>query len=431
MGNIEKETQDFINKNNRFTYQGDSPQKFIKSGIVGINTFGMPNTQVNIKKVKNNDALMYPGKVVFDAVYTFNEDGVRNTTRTEGDKNKLALFFGDAQMFGEGLNDNETLAYYFENLNPNYTSKNYAFLGHGPSHMLYRISTDEFKKTYDNKSGKVFFLLRDDAIKTTVGEIPWGEGYPKYEILNGKLEYAGSFGGADYRPDSMYLPSMFTEKDFKTTLEVFKETKNNLPDGFELTVVVIPLTFSHYKMQSYLEKEGIKVINLYYTDLEYHTNRSARFLDGVHTKYSNQVIAKRITDYIDNNTVNYELPFKVLSNKQDILDRLKFETLSIPSMVDFPDDDAGVIISNVLKEYLGNEELNTDKLMEYMKKIHIEKIELVDNCKKNNYINSNILSNNFSKYLFEQEYIELEKKLKKYAFSDKINWTRIKSNRRY
>lgn len=418
MNNIDKQTQEFIESNNKFYYKGDSPQKFIRSNVQGISTCGVPLSSVNIKKLKDSTALMSPGKQVFNATYTFDKDGIRNTTPSPGKKITDALWFGDAQMFGEGVNDNETLAYYFENLNNSYSSKNYGFLGHGPSQMLYRVTTKEFKDKYKSKNGKVFYLFRDDAIKITVGEVPWGEGYPRYEMFNGKLKYSGPFGGEDFKPDNMYLPSMFTEKDFKTTVEVFKETKNNLPDGFDLTVVIIPLTFSHYKMQKYLEKENIRVINLYYTDLEYHSKKSARFLDGVHTRYANQILAKKITDYLENNTSNYELPFKVLLKKEDVLDRLKFETLFIPCMSDFPDDDAGVIISNTLKQYIGEEQLDTSELMDYMKIIHNKKITLVGSIKNNNYINNDILTSQIGLEIFIKEFIELKTTLSKYVFTD-------------
>ena len=63
-------------------------------------------------------------------------------------KNKVGIFFGDSMCFGEGLNDNETIPYYFEKSNIDYRSINYGFMGHGPSHMLYTINTPKFKKEF-------------------------------------------------------------------------------------------------------------------------------------------------------------------------------------------------------------------------------------------------------------------------------------------
>ena len=39
----------------------------------------------------------------------------------------------------------------------------------------------------------------------------------------------------------------------------------------------------------------------------------------------------------------------------------------MPSMTDFPYDDAGVIISNVLKNYTGNENFDYQLLLDYLK----------------------------------------------------------------
>ena len=398
---IDKSTQDFINSNNLFYEQGDPFEDFVISNIHGIHTFGKPSTSVNVKKVKSDLALMYPGEVVFEANYNFDEVGRRVTTLTEGNKDKVALFFGDSQMFGEGVNDNETLAYYFEHFNNTYRAYNYGFLGHGPGQMLYTVSTDDFKEQFNERKGKAFFLYRDDAIKTSVGEVPWGEGYPKYSLINNKVECVGTFGGNDYQPNSMYLPSMYTVHDYSITVGIFKEIQSNLPKGIELTVVCIPLTFSNYKIQELFRVKDINFINLYHSDLEFHTGNKARFLDGVHTKYSNEFLAKRLTHHLNNNIKNYYLPLTEYRTKEEVLDRLELESIFIPVMVDFPEDDAGVIISNIIKMYTGSIKLFSSELLQVLRKKHKFKLDTISTGNLDEYISS-INSNRYKEIaLFE------------------------------
>lgn len=411
---IDKATQDFINNNNLFVEKGDPFEDFIISNIEGIHTFGKPNANVKVKKIKTDSALMYPGKTVFEANYTFDSIGRRNTEGNNSNSSIASIFFGDSQMFGEGVNDNETLAYYYQCLTKPSNSYNYGFLGHGPAQMLYTVSTNKFKDEFKNKSGKVFFLYRDDAIKTSVGEIPWGEGYPKYGFVNGELKYLGTYGGPNYSPNSMYLPSMYSEDDYNLTVEIFKKVKKELPNNFELIIVGIPLTFSNYRMQELLEDTEIRFFNFYHFDLEYHTGTKARFLDGVHTKYSNQVLAKRLFYYINNNIGNHNTPLTYYNTEREVYERLDLESIFIPVMVDFPEDDAGVIVSNIIKRSNPAIKLNSFDLLQYLKKKYVEKFNLLSHNTPVRYIDSLKLKEH--KDIAKFEYITIQEEINKISY---------------
>jgi hypothetical protein len=53
----------------------------------------------------------------------------------------------------------------------------------------------------------------------------------------------------------------------------------------------------------------------------------------------------------------------------------------MPSMLDFPIDDAGVIISNMLKHYKGNEVIDYKELITYLENLHKEKIKNISTNK--------------------------------------------------
>ena len=359
----ENKSKNFILSNNKFIETGDSFDKYTIA-FEGLNTFGRPNASVNIRKEKTADSLMYPNSLVFEAKYTFDNKGRRNTKLYKGKKDKVALFFGDAHCFGEGLNDDETLPYYFSLSNKKYKSINYGFLGHGPNHMLYRVRLPEFKKQYKNKQGKIFFIYRDDAVKISVGRVPWSMGHPKF---NDKLEYDGPFTVSG---DEMYLPSSFTEKDYNFTAKLFKEinkTIKSISNELEFHIVIIPLSFSNYYIEPLLKKNNLDVINLYTLDLEKLTNIKSRFLDGVHTRYSNEIICHHINEYLKGKNTIKSLSHTEYRNLSEVKKRLTIEAKYMPSMADFPYDDAGVIISNVLKHYIGKENFEYQMLLDYLK----------------------------------------------------------------
>ena len=168
----EKETRDLITGNNVFEFIGD-PEPFSwctrKNGI----TCAMPHTRATVKKIKRADLISERNavdEVIYDVEYIFNEEGMRQQYQNAG-ANKHALFFGDSLTFGEGLKDEETLPYLFQQYNDTYQSYNYGFLGQGPGHMLLRVSTPEFKRKFKDKKGTVFYLYRDDAVKITAGKV--------------------------------------------------------------------------------------------------------------------------------------------------------------------------------------------------------------------------------------------------------------------
>ena len=260
--------------------------------------------------------------------------------------------------FGEGLNDDETLPYYFEKYNKDYRSYNYGFLGHGPSHMLLHLKSQEFKQQFTGKKGRVFYVYRDDAIKVAVGQAPWNENYPRFVLNKDTLIYEGDYSGKNFNPKDMYLPSEYTVEDYELTLGILKECKEQLYDiSKELSfhVVTLPITFTSDRIENLLIKVGIDVINLSLTDVEHYTNTQARFLDGVHTANANRVLAKKTTHFLSKPQNPVRLPDNIYTDINTGIQRIKERCFLMPSMVDFPFDDAGVIISLILQSYRGSE----------------------------------------------------------------------------
>lgn len=95
------------------------------------------NIKVTSKLIKN-------GKVIYDVVYTINQYGLRVTPHdlkpiTFNPDFKNIIFFGCSFMFGEGVNDSESLPFIFEEESQGkFKAYNFAFHGYG-SHQMLRI----------------------------------------------------------------------------------------------------------------------------------------------------------------------------------------------------------------------------------------------------------------------------------------------------
>lgn len=77
------------------------------------------------------------GSDIFQSRYTIDEHGRRVTPGDEtADRPLFMLFFGCSFIFGEGVNDDQTLPYFLARDAPCYTPYNYAFIGYGPQQML-------------------------------------------------------------------------------------------------------------------------------------------------------------------------------------------------------------------------------------------------------------------------------------------------------
>jgi hypothetical protein len=79
-------------------------------------------------------------------------------------RNKFALFFGCSYVWGWGLQQNETLPYYFSKYYEGYRPYNYAENAYGPQHMLANLQNRDIGKEIGEKDGIVIFLYMVDHI---------------------------------------------------------------------------------------------------------------------------------------------------------------------------------------------------------------------------------------------------------------------------
>ena len=153
-----------------------------------------PGTSVRSHKQVANNL-----KTIYDVTYTIDANGNRLTplspdfSKSSTDKN--ALFIGGSFTFGEGLDDNETLPYYFQEKS-GIISINAGMSGHG-AHQALKIIEDD--KIFSERSGGKnvdFYIYRiiPNHINRAAGYSPFDPQGPCYELnQRSKPTYLGSF----------------------------------------------------------------------------------------------------------------------------------------------------------------------------------------------------------------------------------------------
>jgi hypothetical protein len=133
-------------------------------------------------------------QLVYDVVYTISDQGVRVTKgSSNGD---TWLFMGCSVMFGEGVNDDETLpAYFSAELGYQANVVNLGFTGYGPHQMLRSLETDHLRPLLHGAVKQVVY----EGIWThpwrAAGHDSWDVYGPSYNLSRDGVTYAGPFHG--------------------------------------------------------------------------------------------------------------------------------------------------------------------------------------------------------------------------------------------
>lgn len=159
------------------------------------------------KNISVNATKYYQEKVVYEVTYTNNRYGLRITPHDimtfPGSGLKpydKVVFFGCSFMVGQGVKDNETLPYQFEELSrESFRAYNYGFHGYGPHQMLRILETGLIDEAIpDKKTSVAICEILTNHVERSSGKYPyviWDVNGPKYVLNhNGEPEHVGRFG---------------------------------------------------------------------------------------------------------------------------------------------------------------------------------------------------------------------------------------------
>lgn len=252
--------------------------------------YGVADSSFSIQATKR---WKHSEKEIYDVIYSF-ADGKRVTPDSDATSQQYSIFLGGSFAFGEGINDTETLPYYYNQLaSPKRNIKNHGFHGYG-THQVYtmaknQIANDTVLQAAENV--EIFYWFIDPHILRANGYSPWDQKSARYIVENGDLKHTGTFKQAkDARPlvvkflsfiwtnsgiFSRIKPRLATgKKGIGLVLRLIKEMDLLFKtQGFEFTVLVQntsgsdPLFGRHYEevresVIIYLEEQGIPFIRV-------------------------------------------------------------------------------------------------------------------------------------------------------------------------
>jgi len=189
-----------------------APPKVIDEGSRHLGDYGTPASEgawvsgpeqslgyryrTGLKPLRSHLVGQDSGRVIYDVLYSFDAQGNRvSTPSPAAEQTPAALFLGCSFMFGEGLNDQDTLPSQFAQIS-GLPAINAGMHGYG-SHQAYRLLDDE--TLYRQRTNQqpirlvVYRVIGNHAIRAS-GRYPWDRFGPCYQIVgSGSLQYQGSF----------------------------------------------------------------------------------------------------------------------------------------------------------------------------------------------------------------------------------------------
>lgn len=164
-------------------YGGDFTSGYYAGSDLGVQ--GRPGVHTARK-------LLRIGGTIFDVKYTIGADGFRVTPApapappSAPTAGRRINFFGCSYMFGEGVNDDETLPYFVAKYG-GFAVKNYAFQGYGPHQALAILQSGR------DTAGAVNFFLTVPWHAPRAACVPeWTAHSPRYVLDGGKAVRAGT-----------------------------------------------------------------------------------------------------------------------------------------------------------------------------------------------------------------------------------------------
>ncbi len=190
------------------------------------------------------------GEVIYHASYSTDKWGRRFTPVDDPAlRDRCAVFFGCSFTFGDGLNDDETLPYFFAKFASRYNPYNYSFSGYGPQNMLARIEQGGLVEEIPERCGVMICV--GAHVERAIGAYyvfnEWGQNFPYYFIDNkGDLVRNGSFSTG--RPIMSVLFS-FMAKSRLVKLSGFRYPWHITDQDRELTARIIKESFLKFQKQ--------------------------------------------------------------------------------------------------------------------------------------------------------------------------------------
>lgn len=189
------------------------------------------------------------GRQIADVTYRIDGNGLREIpAAVQGGPYKV-VFFGCSFMFGHGVENEQTLPYYFaQEAKGTFEGFNFAGDGWGPHQMLREIETGFVRRVAGAPDLAIYEAI-PDHLRRVAGRAPWEDG-PKYDLCRGdEACYSGPFHSVDYVTYRHWLDRSWTVKFFET-----HSAKLSRPSDIPLLLAVLKRT------RTLLESNGTRFV---------------------------------------------------------------------------------------------------------------------------------------------------------------------------
>jgi hypothetical protein len=229
---------------------------------------------------------MKSGETVFDVPFEIESYARRMTpfTSSQSSQRSYLIFLGCSFAFGEGVQDNQTLAYYAGRKSIRFRPYNYGIMGGSPGDALARLSEIRRGDEIPEKTGWVVYVYMDDHIQLLVGPLSitstWaGQKLHYYRDKGGKIKTDGHFQDLLSTQISIYRflsqsnlfrwlgfdwPIRARESDWEFMASIFHDMKQDAEKrlhakGFAL--LIFPGSATSRRLIPYLEAKGITYLD--------------------------------------------------------------------------------------------------------------------------------------------------------------------------
>ena len=213
-----------------------------RRSVASLGNLPAPNTATEFREFLD-------GRLIADVTYRIDANGLREIpTAVQGKPHKV-IFFGCSYMFGHGLENDQTLPYYFvQEAKGTFEGFNFAGEGWGPHQMLREIEAG-FVRRVAGRSELAIYEAIPDHLRRVAGRAPWEDG-PRYELCRDDHAcYWGPFHSDYYQICRRWLDQSWTVKFFENHYARLSE-----PSDIPLFLAVLKRT------RSLLEENGTRFV---------------------------------------------------------------------------------------------------------------------------------------------------------------------------
>ena len=267
----------------------------------------------------------FSGKLICSPTFNFDKYSRRITPDTnDSNTSNHLLFFGESFLFGDAINDNETLPFYVAKYTKNYKVYNYGFICYGTQQMLARLESKSLNKEVEFQKGIAVYFFNPISIRRAAGTrlvSSYGEWYkmPLYKqegnnfiktgdiisrnpLLTFIFKFLSGSSIIQYFGLKLDLP-VITDYQIELNVKLIKKSEELYKEQFpesDFHVLIYPTSHYTYPEHKFLIERTIYFLKKYkinYLDYSNLFTLEGPFIvkeEGHPSPFANDVVSKKL-----------------------------------------------------------------------------------------------------------------------------------------